>query len=54
MLITDMNSMFQDIMVYQLWEQGLITSLDDDFKKYAPGFDIGNPFGSGSITLRCS
>ena len=39
-------------MVYQLWEQGLIASLDDDFQKYAPDFAIKNSFGSGSITLR--
>ena len=39
-------------MVYQLWEKGLIASLDDEFEKYAPNFSIKNPFGSGSITIR--
>lgn len=44
--------MLQSIMVYQLWEQGLIASLDDEFQKYAPEFAIRSQFGSGSITLR--
>ena len=39
-------------MVHQMWEKGLITSLDDEFSKYVPEFGINNPFGKKSITLR--
>ena len=39
-------------MVYQMLEKGYIASLDDELHKYIPEFDINNPFGTKSITLR--
>lgn len=50
--IASISKVFVVIMVHQMWEKGLITSLDDEFSKYVPEFGINNPFGKKSITLR--
>lgn len=31
-------------MLYQLFKEGSIQSLDDPLRKYAPNFKINNPF----------
>ena len=35
---------YQVIMLYQLYEQGHVQSMDDPLVKYAPSFKINNPF----------
>ncbi len=32
-------------MLYKLWEDGLVDSLDDPLEKYADNFTIKNPLG---------
>lgn len=44
-------------MLYKLWEDGLLDSLDDPLEKYLDGFTIKNPLGgarsgSSGLTLR--
>lgn len=44
-------------MLYKLWEDGLLDSLDDPLEKYLDGFAIKNPLGppgsgSAGLTLR--
>ena len=36
--------LFQVLMLYQLYEQGYVQSLDDPLVKYAPNFKIHDPF----------
>ncbi|XP_062513300.1 putative beta-lactamase-like 1 [Corticium candelabrum] len=50
--IGSVSKVFVVIMVYQMLEKGYIASLDDELHKYIPEFDINNPFGTKSITLR--
>jgi len=35
-------------MLYKLWEDGQVASLDDPFEKYAENFTIKNPLGRSS------
>ena len=39
-------------MVYQLYERGLVRSLDDPLNMFCPDFHIDNPFTGDDITLR--
>lgn len=35
-------------MLYRLWEEGIVTSLDDPLERYASTFTINNPLGLAS------
>ena len=39
-------------MLYKLYHDKKVQSLDDPFKNYMPGFSIRDPFDSHDITLR--
>lgn len=42
-------------MLYKLWEDGLVNSLDDPLEKYADNFTIKNPLGkSGGLSSSIS
>ena len=38
--------------MYQLYDRGLVKSLDDPLSDYCPRFSMLNPFNSRNITLR--
>ncbi|XP_055022245.1 putative beta-lactamase-like 1 isoform X2 [Boleophthalmus pectinirostris] len=47
--IASVSKLFPTLMLYKLWEEGSVTSLDDPLDKYLPHFSIKNPLGtSGS------
>lgn len=57
--IASVSKIFPTLMMYRLWEDGSLDSLDDPLDKYAPEFSIKNPLGGGggnraspAITLR--
>ena len=50
--IGSVTKIFTVLLVYKLYEDGLIGSLDDPLKKYIPEFSIRNPFTKDDITLR--
>ncbi|KXJ20212.1 putative beta-lactamase-like 1 [Exaiptasia diaphana] len=50
--IGSISKIFPVLMVYMLYEQGIISSIDDPLNKYVPDFVINNPFTNESITLR--
>lgn len=50
--IGSISKVFPVLMVYMLYERGVISSLDDPLSKYAPDFVINNPFTRENITLR--
>lgn len=37
-------------MLYKLWEDGRVNSLDDPLEKYAKNFTIKNPLGKMMVT----
>ena len=39
-------------MLYKLYHQKKVKTLDDPFKKYVPKFAVKDPFDSHDITLR--
>ena len=39
-------------MVYQMYDRGLVRSLDDPLNKFCLNFHINNPFTPDDITLR--
>ncbi|XP_029013047.1 putative beta-lactamase-like 1 [Betta splendens] len=43
--IASLSKIFPTIMLYKLWEDGLVASLDDPLQKYAENFTIKNPLG---------
>lgn len=43
--IASLSKIFPTIMLYKLWEDGLLDSLDDPLEKYAVNFTIKNPLG---------
>ncbi|XP_076597145.1 putative beta-lactamase-like 1 [Chaetodon auriga] len=43
--IASLSKIFPTLMLYKLWEDGLIDSLDDPLEKYADNFTIKNPLG---------
>ena len=38
--------------MYQMYDRGLVRSLDDPLSTYCPRFSMLNPFDSRNITLR--
>ena len=50
--IGSVTKIFAVLMMFKLYEEGKIASIDDPLSKYAPDFDIKNPFTNDSITLR--
>lgn len=42
----------QALMLYKLYHEKKVKTLDDPFKKYLPSFSIKDPFKSHDITLR--
>lgn len=47
-----MVMVFQALMLYKLYYEKKVKSLDDPFKKYMPKFSIKDPFNSHEIVLR--
>lgn len=43
--IASVSKIFPTIMLYKLWEEGKVTSLDDPLERYAQNFVIKNPLG---------
>ncbi|XP_043916373.1 putative beta-lactamase-like 1 [Protopterus annectens] len=43
--IASLSKIFPTIMLYKLWEEGRVSSLDDPLEKYAKNFTIKNPLG---------
>ncbi|XP_048582877.1 putative beta-lactamase-like 1, partial [Nematostella vectensis] len=50
--IGSITKVFPVIMLYKMYQDGLIDSLDDPLSKYAPDFHMNNPFTEENITLR--
>ncbi|XP_007491271.2 putative beta-lactamase-like 1 [Monodelphis domestica] len=45
--IASISKIFPTLMLYRLWEEGIVASLDDPLERYAQGFTIKNPLGAG-------
>uniref|UniRef100_A0A3Q1F7X3 Lactamase, beta-like 1a n=1 Tax=Acanthochromis polyacanthus TaxID=80966 RepID=A0A3Q1F7X3_9TELE len=45
--IASLSKIFPTLMLYKLWEDGLVASLDDPLEKYTENFTIKNPLGNG-------
>ena len=43
--IASLSKIFPTLMLYKLWEEGKIESLDDPLEKYAENFTVKNPLG---------
>ncbi|MEE6482495.1 hypothetical protein FKM82_013256 [Ascaphus truei] len=43
--IASISKIFPSLMLYKLWEEGVVTSLDDPLERYAANFSIKNPLG---------
>lgn len=43
--IASLSKIFPTLMLYKLWEDGKIGSLDDPLEKYVENFTIKNPLG---------
>ena len=50
--IGSVTKIFPVLLVFKLYEEGKISSIDDPLSKYAPNLDIKNPFTKDNITLR--
>ncbi|XP_067382322.1 putative beta-lactamase-like 1 [Channa argus] len=50
--IASLSKIFPTIMLYKLWEDGLVESLDDPLEKYADNFTIKNPLGKSYSSVR--
>jgi CubicO group peptidase (beta-lactamase class C family) len=50
--IASVSKIFVVLMVYQMYDRGLIRSLDDPLNYFCPTFHINNPFTADNITLR--
>ena len=50
--IGSVTKLFAVLLMYKLYEEGKISSIDDPLSKYAPNFAIKNPYTSEDITLR--
>lgn len=46
--ISSVSKIFPVLMLYRLWEEGIVASLDDPLERYASGFTINNPLGMAS------
>ncbi|XP_067826591.1 putative beta-lactamase-like 1 isoform X2 [Heptranchias perlo] len=44
--IASISKIFPTIMLYKLWQEGKITSLDDPLTKYVKNFTVKNPLGN--------
>uniref|UniRef100_A0A8C9ZUS3 Lactamase beta like 1 n=1 Tax=Sander lucioperca TaxID=283035 RepID=A0A8C9ZUS3_SANLU len=53
--IASLSKIFPTLMLYKLWEDGKIGSLDDPLEKYVDNFTIKNPLGkTGEVQIRSS
>uniref|UniRef100_A0A4X1VVD2 Beta-lactamase-related domain-containing protein n=1 Tax=Sus scrofa TaxID=9823 RepID=A0A4X1VVD2_PIG len=43
--ISSLSKIFPVLMLYRLWEEGIVASLDDPLERYASTFTINNPLG---------
>ena len=50
--IGSITKIFPVLLIYKLYEDGVIGSIDDPLSKYVPEFSIQNPFTRDNITLR--
>ena len=50
--IGSITKIFPVLLIYKLYENGVIRSVDDPLSKYIPEFNIRNPFTNENITLR--
>ena len=50
--IGSITKIFTVILLYKLYEVGMIGSIDDPLSKYIPEFSMKNPFTTDNITLR--
>lgn len=46
--IASLSKIFPTLMLYKLWEDGLVDSLDDPLEKYTNNFTIKNPLRKSS------
>ncbi|XP_021573055.1 putative beta-lactamase-like 1 [Carlito syrichta] len=46
--IASISKIFPVLMLYRLWEEGIVASLDDPLERYASTFTINNPLGAVS------
>ena len=46
--ISSVSKIFPVLMLYRLWEEGIVASLDDPLERYASTFTINNPLGVAS------
>ncbi|KAG8002385.1 Beta-lactamase-like protein 3 [Nibea albiflora] len=52
--IASLSKIFPTLMLYKLWEDGLVDSLDDPLEKYMDNFTIKNPLGENRGTASSS
>ncbi|KAK1800136.1 hypothetical protein P4O66_006163, partial [Electrophorus voltai] len=52
--IASISKIFPTLMLYQLWENGNMASLDDSLEKYVENFSIKNPLGGGKGRVQIS
>ena len=50
--IGSVTKIFPVLLLFKLYEQGIVSSVDDPLNKYVPEFGIKNPFGKDNVTLR--
>lgn len=50
--IGSVSKLFAVLLMYKLYEEGKIDSIDDPLSKYAPNFAMKNPYSRDKITLR--
>nr|XP_020012366.1 putative beta-lactamase-like 1 isoform X1 [Castor canadensis] len=48
--ISSLSKIFPVLMLYRLWEEGIVVSLDDPLERYASAFTINNPLGMASAS----
>lgn len=48
--IVTLSKIFPTMMLYKLWEDGKVNSLDDPLEKYVKNFTIKNPLGKETVT----
>uniref|UniRef100_A0A8C5NZZ3 Lactamase, beta-like 1 n=1 Tax=Jaculus jaculus TaxID=51337 RepID=A0A8C5NZZ3_JACJA len=47
--ISSVSKIFPVLMLYRLWEEGIVASLDDPLERYASTFSITNPLGMAPV-----
>jgi len=50
--IGSVTKIFPVLLLFKLYEEGVISSVDDPLNKYVPDFAIKNPFSKNNVTLR--